>query len=390
MSLLRRSHRQVETRSVSESEALFQLRRQMGVGGVSDEQAMTFMAVWRCQHLLADIVAGLPIDQFRDTGTRREEMTKSEFVRRPSEFVRPKEWRYQLMLSALASGNAYPIVTQIDARGKPSKAEIVAPGDVAVDRPNGALQPPSYKLRGQQIPASKVLHFRAFGPAPGSVLGMSPLHYARNAIGLGVSTREQVSKWHDKGGHPTALLRNKNPITPVVAETAKLRYRRAVDGDDLVVLGGDWELTGTQIAPSDQLFLVTSNVSAVDVCGFFGVPPEMLGLASAGSSVTYANREQRALDLLVYTVQWWVDRVEQLISEQLPEPQYVKLNVGALLRSDVLTRYRVHDMAVRMGSRSPDEVRRLEDESPIPNGAGDEFLWPPYSTTPQPAQEVPA
>lgn len=365
-------------------------RRRGTSSSVSDEKASTMMAVWRCQHLLADLVSGLPIDQFRSTptGVRQEISPQADFVRRPSQFVRPKEWRYQLMLSALSVGNGYPFVTEVTPNGRVRHAEVLDPIDVRVERPGGALAPPSYWVKNRKVDAERVLHFRAYGPSPGSVLGLSPIAYAASSIKLGLGSREQMSKWHDKGGHPTALLRNENDITKDDAQVAKERYRAAIDGDDLLVLGGQWNLEAAQLAPDDATFLATSNASAVDVCGFFGIPPEMIGIANAGQSVTYANREQRALDLLVYTVQWWVGRVEDLISEQLPEGEFVKLNLNALLRSDALTRWKIHDTAIRVGARSPDEARMLEDEAPIPGDVGGQFLWPPYSTIPTP-MEVP-
>lgn len=62
--------------------------RRMGSGTagqvVNENTALQSMAVWRCRHLIADIVSGLPIDQFRSSGKRREQMPASEFVRKPS------------------------------------------------------------------------------------------------------------------------------------------------------------------------------------------------------------------------------------------------------------------------------------------------------------------
>jgi hypothetical protein len=43
---------------------------------------------------------------------------------------------------------------------------------------------------------------------------------------------------------------------------------------------------------------------------------------------------------------------------------------------------RAHDMALRDGWRSRDEIRDLEDLPAIPDGSGGEFLWPPYRSFP--------
>ena len=83
------------------------------------------------------------------------------------------------------------------------------------------------------------------------------------------------------------------------------------------------------------------------------------------------------LDFLATTVGWWVGRMERFITGQTPNPQFVKINVDALLRSDAETRWKIHTAAVRTGVHSQNDVRRLEDEEPI--DGGDEYLWPPFA-----------
>lgn len=344
------------------------------------------MAVWRCQHLLADIVAGLPIDQYRNGADDvRQEVTPSAFVRQPSQFVDASEWRYQMMLSALDRGNAFAYVTEFDSAMRYAvKAEVLDPRDVTVERRGGALAPPTYYVgtSRREVDSKRILHLRAFGPMPGSVLGMSPIDYAASTIGLNLSSREFGAKWYDDGGHPTAMLSADADIGPEEAQIAKKRYHDAIRDDNLLVLGKTWNYQSLQVDPEKALFLDSINATSIDICGFYGIPPEFLGYSSGGEgSLTYANREQRALDLLVFTVQWWIGRMERLISTQTPSPQYVKINVDALLRSDIMTRYKVHDMAIRSGMSSPDDRRKLEDQPPIPGDDGDQYLWPPYAST---------
>lgn len=368
------------------AEALFNRRLGTGYGStagqiVTEDSSMRLMAVWRCQHLLADIVSGLPLDQFRKVDGVPAEMTPSSYVAAPSEFVAPEEWRYQLMLSALQAGNAFAYVTQIGGDGRPRFAEILDPNDVMVERRDGALAPPTYKVKGRPVDIERIRHFRAFGPRPGSVCGMAPLEYAKYTMGLGLAVREYGANWYASGGHPTSLLSTDQDINADQALEAKTQWRDATTNDHLAVLGGAWKYDQVQAAPESALFLAAVNATAVDICGYYGIPPEMLGIATSGSSVTYANREQRAIDVLVWTVHWWLARVERFITRDIPNPQYVKINVDALLLTDALTRAQVHDMRIGAGITSPDEAREKEDEPPIKDGKGDVYLWPPHLRT---------
>jgi len=383
MSLLRRPESRVWNANTLTQilEGVGRNTRSSTARSVTSDSSRQVMAVWRCQHVLADIVAGLPIDQFRKEGDRRVGVAESEFVLSPSDYVDSPGWRYQMMMSALDVGNAVAYVTEFDSGFRfARKAEVLDPADWTCTRRNGALAPPVWKVGNVEVDPRRILHMPAFGPMPGSVLGLSPIQHAAKSIGLSLSAQAYASDWYDKGGHPTAVLSSDSDITTDDAKVAKTRAREAMTDDNLLVLGKQWKYQPMQVNPEQALFLGAINASAVDVCGFYGIPPEMLGYSSGSAgSVTYANREQRAIDLLVFTVQWWVGRMERLISRQTPDPQYVKINIDALLRADLLTRYQAHDIAVRGGWGTRNEERALEDRPPLTDG--DEALWPPYATT---------
>ena len=52
----------------------------------------------------------------------------------------------------------------------------------------------------------------------------------------------------------------------------------------------------------------------------------------------------------------------------LPPGQYVKINRSALARTDLLTRYRAHAIALRNQFMVPNEARDIEDKAPLPGG----------------------
>jgi HK97 family phage portal protein len=344
---------------------------------VTSETASRLMAWWRCKQLLADIVGGLPIDQYRESGGVRRQMTPSEFVLHPSNLVSAEEWRSQIVLSATDCGNAFAYITETDASGRTKRAEVVPPHEVTVTQA-GFLAPPVYKISNKVVDPNRIMHFRAFGPAPGSVMGMSPLEYAKSTIGLGLAVRNFGSSWYASGGHPTSVLTYDQELTTDQASAAKAQFKAATQDDHVAAFGAGWKVEAIGQSPEAALFLSATNATAVDICGYMGVPPEMLGYASSGGgSVTYANREQRMLDFMATTLNWWIGRLERFISGQTPSPQFVKINVDALLRSDAATRWVIHTEAVRLGVHSVNDVRRLEDEEPI--DGGDEYLWPPFA-----------
>jgi phage portal protein BeeE len=87
--------------------------------------------------------------------------------------------------------------------------------------------------------------------------------------------------------------------------------------------------------------------------------------ADSGSSLTYANVEQRALDFLTFGLRPWLVRLEVALSALLSSTTTVKFNAAALVRTDLLTRYQAHESAIRAGWKLRSEVRDLEDLPPI-------------------------
>lgn len=344
---------------------------------VTATSANRLMAIWRCKHLLADMVSGLELGQFRNTDSgERQPVTKSAYVASPSELVDDHEWRNQVMLSALDCGNAFGLVTKLDGAFRfPTKVEILDPADMRVKQTNG-LAPPVYVYAGKVLDTEKVRHFRAFGPAPGSVMGMDPLEAARQTIGLGLAVREYGANWYGGGGHPTSLLQHKGvSMDDAQATSTKKRFRQATSDDHLAILSADWTYIPVQAHPESSLFLAATNATGSDICGYYGIPGELLGYAATGSSVTYANREQRMLDLLTFTVQWWVGRLERFIGQDTPKPQYVSINIDGLLRSDPRTKAEIDQLEILTGVSSPNEIRR--EQYKLPYKDGDVYAWPP-------------
>lgn len=384
MSILRRA---AERRSLSVSDVFgrgYDLAPSVSSGERVSYQTVTGLdAVAACVGLYSDIVEMLPVDVFRDrAGTADPLVRAPDLVDDPSDLVDADVWRAQMLVSWLLWGNAYGIVTSRDRLELPRTIEWLDPATVHVAE-YSQLRRPSFTVEGTVVPPDEFVHVPGRYVRPGTTIGIAPLERFRETFGLALAARRYGAQWFGDGGHPSAILSSKKPVGPEQAATMKARFMAAVRGKrEPAVLGSDTTYTPIQTPAGESQFLETQDHSTVAVARVFGLPPEMVAAAVSGSSVTYANREQRAIDFLTFAVDPWLVRMERFWTRRLPRPQYAKFNRGALLRTDLLTRYRAHDTAIRAGWRSVNEVRQLEDEPPI--DGGDETLWPPYATSLQP------
>ena len=121
-----------------------------------------------------------------------------------------------------------------------------------------------------------------------------------------------------------------------------------------------------QVNPEEAQFLDSQRFTVEQVARIYGVFPEMIGGATSGSNVTYANREQRAADFLTFGLSPYLVALEDGLSMLVPRPQRVRFNLDSVLRSDLKTRYEAHAIGIESGFLTVDEVRQIEDRPPLP------------------------
>jgi phage portal protein BeeE len=289
---------------------------------VNPTTAMQHSAVWACVNLIAGSISTLPLAAYR-RGDRNPLPDLPPLLRQPSATMNLPDWLYAALQSLLLRGNCYgEIVDRSGAGLLPAQVELLAPDRVQVTA-NSAVQ---YRVDGQEVDPASIWHVKAFCTA-GSVVGLSPIAHARQAVGLGLATEKFGAQFLGDGA-------KFQPVT---------------------------------IAPEEAQFLETTRANIATVARYFGVQPELIG-GESGGSLTYANVEQRALDFLTFGLRPWLVRLEAAISGLLSSTTTVKFNAGALVRTDLLTRYQAHEVGIRAGFLTVNEARDLEDRPPLPEG----------------------
>lgn len=386
MSVLRRA---LERRgSISElGEAIAASHRHLNAAGgpVSPEQALRLGAVWSCTDLICRLSA-LPVHQYRKAGGVREEVPPSPLLTNPhpASGLSPIGWRRQVLMSWVTRGNVFGRVLSWSNLMHPTAVEIIDPGRMRARR-RGADGPIEWTIDGMAVSQEELVHWPAF-TVPGSSIGLAPLEYAASMIGLGLTARDFGARWFEDGAHPSAILSTDQAISQEDARTIKQRFLAMRGTREPFVAGKGLKYEALQISPEESQFLETIQANGTDIAGFFLVPPELIGQGSGGSSVTYANVEQRGLAYLTWNASWWLALMDEFLSSMTPRGQYVKVNPSAYLAVDAKTQAEVHDIRIRGGWGLPDEARAHEDRPPLPDGAGQQHLWPPYATSVQAQQ----
>lgn len=323
------------------------------------------VAVWSCVNLTATMAEVLPLDVYSGSGQDKRPRPMPGWMKDlGADGHGLSDWLYQAVFSAMLRGNPVGEVVERDPRtAQPRTIVLANPDEVRADPDaEGRLH---WRIGRRGVDRENVWHKRVY-PVPGYVFGLSPIAMHAQTIGLGISSLQFGARWFTDGGHPSAMLTNENEITETQAKDAKAKFLSALRGKrEPVVLGKNWKYQAISISPNESQFLETQGYTSAECCRIFGPGyAEVFGY-EVGGSLTYSTLEQASLHLLTYSMDAWLVRLERWLSDLLPSPQQVKFNRGALVRTDLLTRYRAHEIALRNDFKVINEVRDLEDLTPV-------------------------
>jgi HK97 family phage portal protein len=329
---------------------------------VTVDTALRLSTVCGCVRLLADSVSTLPLHVYR--GDDRDPIGTPPLLQRPSaDFPELADWLWAVMASLLLRGNCWGLITARSGAGLlPAQVDLVHPDRVAVVTGGDGRR--EVRINGERQDPADLFHCKAF-TWPGELLGLSPIAYAREAIGLGLGAEKYGARFFGDSAIPSGVLTSDQRISAESAKSLQERWRARHKGRrDIAVLGDGAKFQPISIAPEEAQFLGTIKANVATICRFYGVPPEAMGGETAGHEA-YTSPEQRSTDLLLWTLRPWLYRVERAVSTLLPRTQRARFNAGGMVRATLLDRYQAHKLGIEAGWLLRSEVRELEDRPPI-------------------------
>jgi HK97 family phage portal protein len=326
---------------------------------VNADTALRSAAVWSCVRLLADVVSELPVHVY-DSDRRQVDPPRALVT--PAAGTDLPDWLWQHLISFLLRGNVLGVIADRVTVTRPSQIELINADRVTVQvTPDGNV----WRLDGREVDRTDLWHRRAY-PMPGEPLGLSPIAYFANTIGLGLAAEQYGSRFFRDSGIPSGVLSTDAVLTRTqVEEGLELWEDANRDRRKTAVLGSGLKFQAISIAPEESQFIDTMRLNTQQIGRIFGIPAELIN-SDSGNSMTYSNIESRDLSFLKYALQPWLGRLERAMNTLVPRGQYTKFAVDALLRSDTLSRYQAHAIALDKGFLTLNEVRALEDRAPLP------------------------
>jgi HK97 family phage portal protein len=270
------------------------------------------------------------------------------------------------MQVAIMHGNFCGIKVDMDAAGWPQQI-VPIPNGMFIAYYDGAGYL-VYAINGQIYSREEVVHVRA-NAQPNQPMGVGVVKQFRRSIGHALDQQNFAADTYRSGSVPSGVINLDLPEVDDIQATktqAQWIANHSSGARAPAVLPKTMTFQPIAWSPEDLQFLQARHYTVAEMAYMFNMDPTDLGAALAGSSITYANIEQRQQQRIIDTYQAWMLRFEQEWSDMLPGGNEAKLVPDNILRMDAKTRAEVDQINVAVSVRSPAEIRRRDGLKELP------------------------
>jgi HK97 family phage portal protein len=352
-----------------------------GIGrNVTAETAMQFSAWYAGCALLATTIAALPLQMY----ARSADGTESTYAPnhpindlieyQPNRWQTAFDFKSWLMYSILHRGNGYAEIIS-GPRGFADSLEPIHPDRVNCYR--GDDNRLRYKIASltpgnpdRILLDDEILHLR--GPHAPGIVGISPIAYARQTIGLGLDAEEHGRRTFNSGARPSGVVTVPKTLSDPAFERFKQDWGSQYNGLTNVgktpILEDGATFEAITMKNSDTQFLESRQFQIEEVCRWLNVPPVMIHhmnkTTTAGSGI-----EQILLSYVRTSILPWTSIFTGAIRRDLilvPRQYEARFDIESLIRGDSKAQADFFSRLVLNGILTRNEARDALGYNPLP------------------------
>lgn len=355
---------------------------------VNKETALQVSAVSACVRVIAEGIAQVPLKILKQSADGKTRIQAKDhplydlLAHRPNDWQTSFEYRETVAMHAVLCGNHFSFINRSSRVGI---LELIPfePGSVRVIRADDYTL--SYEVSGkngskQIFPAESIWHIK--GPSWNSWMGLDAVRYAREAIGLAMSTESHQASMQKNGVRASGIYSVDGVLKDDQYKALKAWIDENIAGDknagSVMLLDRNAKFTQTSMTGIDAQTLETRRYQIEEICRFFRVNPIMVGAES--KNTTYASAEQMFLAHVVHCLSPWYMRLEQSIDANLLTKDDRKNGIYSafidegLLRGSITTKKDVILGYVNGQVMTKNEARNLLDLNPDSDPRSD-LIW---------------
>lgn len=342
---------------------------------VNFDTAMSLSAFWAATRLLAETVAGLPITFERENGRGELVPLNNDiaelFSGKVNQYQTKFEFMETMMLNLVTRGNCYALKQRSGERIVGLLPLMSSQVETRLMK-DGSLSHIHYHDGGVTAYASdSIWHVKLFG---NGVIGLSPLGYARNSLGIGLAAERRVSQVYKNGGKPSGVLMIDKALKKPQRDSIRDEFNELREGntDRLMVLEANMKYEQVSMSPQDIELLQSRRFQIEDLARFLGVPSVLINDTS-GSTTWGSGIEQLVQGFYKLNLKPYLERFEDSMRLNLFNPTdrrrgRATFGFDSLLRADQQSRYEGFQKAINAGVLTPNEARATDNRPPLDGG----------------------
>lgn len=337
---------------------------------VSDERAMQVSGWWACCQIITDSISSLQLEWFRVEDGERIPLEDTHpiatlFNGRPNMFMKLRDLRRAMTLQLTIWNNAYAKIDWTDS-GRVVAITPLHPGSMTVVKDSTGLTYHYSTTKGIVVFAQKsILHLK--GMSTVGLVGLNRADYARQSLGLAVSSEKYAAKQFANGGIPGGVMTIDKFLTEEQRDKLKTIYEgismTAENANKLWILEGGLDYKEIVASPDTLQMIQSREFQLSDIARFHGVPGVLIGAGTKGTSAWPSSFEQQVLSFLTFTLQSYMDEWECSLVDSLVEPKdrgkiVVDHNEDGFIRMDSKAKVSMETSLVQNGLKTRAESRK--------------------------------
>lgn len=346
---------------------------------VTFDSAMQLSAVWACVKLISETISSLPLTVYKTTDSGRKVATNHPlsvmFNGKVNRYQTKVEFFETVLLNLLTSGNAYCYIQRVGDRIVGLLPLMSADMQVTLLEDGSMVYQYTNNVGVTIYAEQSIWHLKLMG---NGVIGLSPLAYQRNTLGIAQAAESAVTKIYRNGAKPSGVLSLDKFLTQEQRDLMRQKFYSLSAGseDRLMVLEGGMKFDAISLSPQDIELLASRQFQISEICRWYGVPSVMINDTSS-STVWGSGIEQIVSGFYKLTLRPLMEKIEASILINLmtlteSQKYEVEFDFNALTRSDLKTRFDSYRIGIYGGFLMPNEARRLEG---MPDAEGGDSLY---------------
>lgn len=340
-----------------------------GIGEITQNRVLGITAYYRAISIVSGSIASLPLKTYRKVDDGKERV--NSFLDRPAGPFKlsPFAWKEMVMVHLLMHGETF-LAHIYNGAGALVGLWPVHPQSVEVKWATGtekAFRVAMADGSHREYDQNQMTHI--MGMTLDGSRGVSPLTLFRNAYKLGLAGEISAERSFSSGMLIAGLVTPEEDISEEDAKAIKAGLSAKLTGvenaGDIAVVNKNLKFHPWSMTNEDAQFLQSREFQVIEFARMLGVPPHLLGATEKQTSWGTGVAEQN-LGLARYTLMPWTSRIEESLSDLLPNPRFAEFDYHGLLQGTPADEIKLLIEQKDAGILTVDEVRAILNLPPMP------------------------